>query len=271
MKETLEQIDHFIESLEASKYVSVSDLSCRAAQYLSKSALEDLERKAEHLFVAEQKVVDGVRQFNVVAHAVYYGLTVRKDRLEVGIQELAKVANELSAKGKIHSVLGGFCYIDLAKVAGRADSVTVLFYPLIKINYLQQAAELPFAMSEGQEPDTLGNLDIDLKDGEFYAEVKVHSFNGLKSAVQESIDANIALYLSILPKGTSLISTTECAISDLSRTVEVKFFNPLFLNVKKVELEMERHATLLNDKVEQFNLLTRVHYLNKEGNYLHTR
>lgn len=269
------KLEELMKALEAGKYVSappsisqgaalkINELSEIANKYLSESAKLDLSKKVKQLIVND----DGK-----LYQAIYFSAVVKTGNEEKGIAAIAKIINDLSQHGLIHSCLAPMSSLELARTSSVAKSV-VFCFPLVPMNSVKdcEARYKEFYTLEGGVGPEYDDLTVPLAKGEFLAEVRVtHSLamldkiDGTKS-VQERIQREINKYLKFLPEGTEVVQVTELAVSDLSYPVEVKFRHPEMHDVSKVDLDYVRCVRRVENGIEQYNRFTGITYYDKVG------
>jgi hypothetical protein len=263
LEESLETLEKALEASEHSvttPVLQVEDLSEMAHRYLTAGARYDLSQKATQLI----QIGEDGRVFK----AVYFATRVRSGNQEKAVQALARVVNDLSQRGLIHSCLAPMSSLELARMPNSSPQSVVFCFVLVPESYEAYCSVRykKFFIEEGSVGGALEDLSPVLEDGEFLAEVRVSHVMSMmrqfdpKSLLQREID----LYLAILPSGTVVREVVECAITDLSVPYEVRFFNPLLKRVKKVDLSYVRSAEVVNDKLEQFNVFLGIRYFDKD-------
>ncbi len=274
-QDILKNIEELKAALEASNkardvtpVLQVKDLTEISDKYLTSSAKYDLSQKAYNLSV---KTDDG--QF---FRAVYFATRVRPENEERAVQEIAKVINDLSQRGLIHSCLAPISSLELARMTLQAPQKVVFCFVLIPDSYYEdiKIQYKKISIEEGGVGEALEDLSPRLGDGEFLAAIRVTT-NYLtlesKPDTQKLLQDQIDQYLAILPKGTVVKEVTQCAVTDLSLPYEVKFYNPLMQKVKYVETEYIRDGAVIDNEFKQFNVFTGVRYFDKERNELYKR
>jgi hypothetical protein len=122
-------------------------------------------------------------------------------------------------------------------------------------------ALVQYETPEGGYGKTVGSLEEVTPEGEFSALIRLLPSSLLGDSNPKSrLDDEIQLYLAVLPQGTEVLDVTQCAVVDLSIPYVVRFRNPLMKDFKEVQLEFSREGVVLDDKFEQFSLLTGVKY-----------
>lgn len=271
-----ESLDQLKKALEAGHkniphpVLQVEDEMPRAIRYLNDKAFEKLNIKATANF--ESDIPNG----NPVEQATFFGVAVPSDKLELGIEKMADIANDLANKGLISSTLTPITSIKLAHLAGQVEATAVFFFPLVPIDKVEEIQkEYEYSMGEGDQPKILGSLELELPPGEFYAVTRISHVLSMVKDFSHDINGylldEINEYLAVLPKGTRFLGANVRAITDLSIPYELRFSNPLLQDVKRVELDHMRMATVINDHLEQFNLFLGIRYYGKDNKRLYVR
>jgi hypothetical protein len=220
-----------------------------------------------------------------VAPAVYLSVRVRKDRIEEGIKAISEEVNKFVEKGWVMGCLSPVSSIDLALLMFDHPTSVVFCFPHIKSEFYQDAQTSAYSQPEGGIGPAAHDLDADLAPGEFLADGSIIHFmdaDGRKGAqaTQESLIHNrIEEYLRYLPPGTKFVGYRRCAIMSLAIPIELKFYNELLQNVKRVDMDYVRQVALLTEgegknkkeTLKQFNLFLGLRYfgidpLTKEKN-----
>lgn len=243
----------------------VEDLSNMAHPYLTASARHDLAQKAYQLTVVQ----DG-RVFT----SIYLATRVIKGDEERAVQYLAKVINDLSQRGLIHSTLASISSLDLAISSLTLQSVVFCFVLIPSESHKDVQNMYPeFVMQEGDVGRELYDLSPILSPGEFTTTIRIsHVMNVLQKTakdIREQFQDELNQYIALLPKGTRVRKVVQLAISGLSVDFEVKFYNELLPNVKKVQIEYRRACTPVGESIKQFAVLTGITYSDKDGNFLY--
>ena len=262
-----QELDDLHRAAAKPTYMQIEDLSNLASKYLSASARLDLAQKATSLSV---KTDDG-RFYN----AIYLATRVVKGDEETAVQYLARVINDLSGRGLIHSTLAPISSMQLALSTSVLQSVVFSFVLIPQESHKDVQNLYPeFVMQEGDVGRELYDLSPILSPGEFLAKIRVsHCIAVLQPCEAKDSRAyfqtQLEEYLAVLPKGTRVRKVTQLAITGLSLDFEVKFYNELLQNVKSVELEHRRAGAMINNEFKQFNVLVGVKYIDKDGNFLY--
>ena len=266
-KETQEAIKVLEDALMSDKVdfkaptLVTNDLSAISDKYLSKNAKKSLSKKSRNTTVVEE---------TGTYSCVFFAKRVKKGNEEMAVKHLANIANELDKYGQIHSCLSNILSIELAKIPFQPLASIVICYILVPDSE-KDIIEKKFedsVIEEGKNPKDLGDLTTTLEDGEFLAEIRISCLQNVtytKDLPQREIDS----YLAMLPKGTVVRETVTCAITSLSIPYEVKFYNPLLTEVKRVKLLKQRAVTMVGDKVEQFNVIVGMEYFDKDNEKLY--
>lgn len=266
-----EELDKLQKVLEAGKYnhtpvyqsaLQVEDLSELANKYLSASAKLDVSRKSKLL---ELKNEDGLEY-----KTIYFSAVVKTGNEELAVQEIAKIVNDLSQQGLIHSTLAPISSLQLA-INTRVLKV-VFCFPLVPVSSIEACKTKygKFFTLEGDVGIELEDLSVPLQEGEFLVDIRIahqlamlttKEVKPLKDLVQDEIDR----YLKFLPEGTEVVQVTPLVISDLSAPYEVKFKHPQMYDVSKVELSYTRCVRPLENGLEQYNRYLGLRYFDKSG------
>jgi hypothetical protein len=242
-------------------FLQMQDQMHSAKKYLTENAINDLNRKSESL-IAE--IIDGDNR--KYATTVFFSVQTKTESIEKGVERLSTIMNELSAEGLIHSTLSSIRSIELARMPMKAQTFVVFAYVLIpmeKNEEIKNRYPKEFTI-EGGVGQPLGDLNLDLLDGEFVAEINVSPVIAMMNiegqTTAELLQKQIEQFLVLLPKGTVVKEVTPCAIVSVAYPFEVKFYNPLMQSVKSISVEHVRNVAMIDGRVEQFNLLTGVKY-----------
>lgn len=117
-------------------------------------------------------------------------------------------------------------------------------------------------------------VDVFLPEGQFFADIYLSytalvTLNGnAEHTVEILLLEKIDKYLSVLSKGTGVVSQTRLPNDQLSLCYRVIFNNPLLKQFKEVKLNEVLMAEIVNDKIEQFTLLTGIDYIRHDGTSL---
>lgn len=276
MNDLLESLDELSAALEAAHQapstliqgppVQITDLYETHKDLFSPQSQEALQKPRALSQVLHRDVVNekGVLECQY-SFCQYLCVRVKSENLLEGIQAIASDINALSERGLIDQVLLRPSSVELPKTFGESQSSAVACYVLIPQLRMDEFLSLVKNNTvEGQIGNAIGSLELDLPEGEFLVHVRL-------SAVEYMVDKDtrlneeIALYLAVLPKGTELVSITECGVSQLSLGYEVRFRNPLMKQFKEVRLVQVRMAEAVDDRIVQFNLLHHVEYILRDG------
>ena len=269
---TPESLKNLVDALEAGladsstiskSPIAVEDLSNLAEKYLTRSAKYDLQNKSCYLVRKED---DGT-----FYRCIYFAVQVREDNVEGGIQMIAPAINKLSEDGLIHSTLAGVSSVKLAKMPLKDLAIAVFCYVLVpdsKYDEIKQKYK-DICVEEGGVPSEGESFEPKLETGEFLAQIRLSAvFCQEYSSTSERLDKEIQNYLKVLPEGTIVRNVTECAITDLSIPFEVKFYNPLMSEFKRVELTYIRTCARIGEHIETFNLLLGIGYQRLNGEWV---
>jgi hypothetical protein len=238
------------------------ELEDLAKKYLSKETLEATSKKATSQVIC----YDDGRKFI----STYLGVIVKNENIEKGVAEISRALNDLASKGYIHSCLIQMSSVEMAKIPKQHDCSAVLSYvltPVEKDDEIKLIADKFLITPQGLTSDHFDNLNINLPEGQFFVEVQISLASSLinKKNTEETVKEKIDEYLSILPKGTQIISVKKCAIISLALDYEVVLYHPLMKSFREVKLTYERHAEVIDDKIEQFSLLRSVEYIKRDA------
>ncbi len=116
-------------------------------------------------------------------------------------------------------------------------------------------------------------MSVEFEQGHFTADIEVSlaaaMLRGLRDDSQELTRDVVAEYLAILPSGTTIIETAPMQdVVGLFLKTRVRFFNLLLAQVKRVELQKGRGATMLNDTIHQYDVITGMKYFDENGKEL---
>jgi hypothetical protein len=262
LEKALEHTEH---TLSVGTTTQVEDLTTIANPYLTRSACYDLDNKALHQII---KYDDG-RTYR----CLYLAVRCKTGNEEKGVKAIAKVINDLSSRGLIHSCLAPISSVKLALTSFQPQSAVFCFVHVPESQLdLCKVLYKGIQVEEGGVSDEIEDLRPVLEDGEFLAEVRVSSIVSLLGsrfdtyvAVQDQID----LYLAVLPKGTQVKSVVKLAVNDFSIPYCVKFFNPLMKQIKKVSFDYVRCGEIIDEKFVQFNLYQGIRYFDADEKELY--
>lgn len=274
IEKALEEAQKLLNEIEADRSltkgpaIQVNEENDLSSLYLSEGAQNVMKNKAFNQTV--------VKNDGTTFTAMYFAKRVRKDNKESAVKELALIMNELVQDGLVDSMLAPISSLELALQSFEVPSIAVFFFPLVPADEYDRLFNKyrNIAIVEGQMPDSADDLRQQMSDGEFLAQIRIspmHEYLNKNYDTYRALSDQIDTFLAVLPKGTQLVYVKETAINDLSLPYEVKFYNPLMKSVKYVELDHTRVAERIgDDKVEQFNLLTKVKYLDFDRKELYT-
>lgn len=258
LNETLKEIEKSAKDLVVGPPLQVTDHLDQATFYLSKAAILALSKKATTQVVQ----VPGTMQAFM---AIYLCGVVKSDNTEHGVKKIASVSNVLAEKGYIHSCLAHMSSIKFAQIPKQYDSSVVFCFPLVPADKVEEIRALSEGLmtEEGGIGLRLDKEEKELPEGQFYGEVylTVHPFDGLSK--EDSLKKHIQEYLNVLPEGTEVVSTKQCAIVSLAVPYEVIFSNPLMKAFKEVKLNHTRHCEIVDGHLKQFNLFNSIEYIKR--------
>lgn len=271
MSQALEELQELLDKLEkeakekAPSSIQVEDLSAVAHKYLSASARHDLSQKAY-----QSTVLENGRFFN----PIYLATRVIKGDEERAVQYLAKVLNDLSQRGLIHSTLAPISSIELALSSSVKTSGVFCFVLIPSESHKDVQNMYPeFVIQEGDVGRELYDLSPILSPGEFTTTIRIsQAMNMLQSQTKDPhahFQKELDQYIALLPEGTRVRKVVQLAVTGLSFDFEVKFYNELLPNVKKVEIQYMRAVTPVGESLKQFHVITGVNYYDKDGNHLY--
>lgn len=275
MSKIKESLDALQKTLEAGDYDAKRDLiqsssplqtidqSDLASQFLSEKAQQALSNKAYSQVIQTPGTTDDYV-------CIYLSVTVKTKNIAKGVELICNSLNTLADKDLIHSTLARPASISLAKVFGQAPTSAVYSFVLVPMSRKKESEDLAiYVKQDGEMGNSIEDLSVELNEGEFLAHISVSNILFNRKPYDSSSDSvlhnKIEQYISILPKGTELVSITKCAIMDLSISYEVRFRNLLMKDYKEVRLEYRREAVRMgDDKIESFNLLTGIEYVKRD-------
>jgi hypothetical protein len=235
-----------------------------AASFLTPEALATQKKSA-----MTQVVVEG----DTVYMCTYFAKHVpdtEADKLNT-CKQLAKVINELTNNNLIHSTLAPISSMKLAETDPfQKPAIVVFTFVLVPSHKLEDIREQYTSemVKEGEIPNKEGNFEIETKEGEFFASIRVYGKD--EEQVSSLVESEIETYLQILPKGTQVVSKRTLAPLSLYLETEVKFFNPLLSKVKYITLNYIRDCIEISGEIQVFNILQSITYLDKNKNPLYT-
>lgn len=238
--------------------LNVKDLSEVAKPFLSPAAAQAMSRRSDRLLVLE----DGKTY-----EAIFITRRFKESSEAKAAQAVAEELNKLASAGLIHSVLAPISSIKLARMPGEESSIAAFCYPLVP---QARMAEVD-ALVRHQAMENFGQADedlsLDLPEGDFCAVINLSPTRAMvtEETLESMLKDEICQYTSVLPPGTSVVSTTRCAILTLAIPYEVIFRNPIMKDFRKVELSHRREAAIVNGKLEEFDLLTKITYVRRDG------
>jgi hypothetical protein len=239
--------------------LEIKDLTEVARPFLSHASTMAMSRKSDRILVLE-----GSKTYE----AIYIVRRFKASSESKAAQAVAEEVNKLASAGLIHSVLAPISSIKLARRPGEEDSIAVFCYPLVPQDRMAEVNSLVqhVPMERFGLPDE--DLSLDLPEGDFYAVVNLSPTRIALSAGEQSEDVleeEIQRYLSVLPRGTTVVAKRACSVVSLAIPYEVIFRNPLMKDFRKVELTDSRQSVKVDGKIEVFDLLTKVTYVRRDG------
>lgn len=249
----------------------VEDLSKFVDSRLSPAAQAAMAKKSKSLIVVDKAT-------NETFKCVYFGIRIRNENIPLAARKMADIANDLASRGLIYSTLCPISSIQLAKMPCEAPTSVVALYVLVPIamaDHLSKTHE--HSIQEGECPLPLGDISLLLEPGEFVAAANIRHIlhlkeNGSPYDISADLFGIVQEYLQVLPPGTKFLGANKCAMISLAVPYELHFYNPLLVEVKKIEMDHVRSATMVsNDKIEGFHLLTEVRYFGADGKRLFDR
>lgn len=277
-KELTETLKQLTDALEAGSKtytkpaaLQVDDRTELLKKYLNPESLKAIGLpKATQLIRFEKKGVCSHR-------VVFYGVRVRTDQIEKGVEKMASIINDLASKGQIHSFLATCSSLELFRLPGEVQTSVVVCYPMVPIALAEELdrTKPKYIVSEGDSypasDDPNESFRLELPSGQFMAYVRVSHFSSMADndhgyEVSGTLFKIVQDHLKLLPEGTKFLGANKCAITDLSVPYELFFENKLLQNVSRIELDYVRDiAVLEKDVVEQFNRLMGIRYYDKNG------
>lgn len=229
-----------------------------SSKYLTKEAKDSLAKKATQQVYRYE---DGS-----IYMTAYLSTIIKKENVEKGVKAICEILNELAAKGYIHSCLAPPSSIELVKITKQHESRAVFCFPLVPVDKMEEIKEIAKGLmtTEGEIGKSLESLDMELPEGQFFAEVNISAFQNTDSKPDKVIDT----YLNLLPEGTEVISVKKCPIMSLTIPYEVILYNPLMKSIKEVKLNYIRQYATTGNKLKEFNLLTSIEYIKRDGTSL---
>jgi hypothetical protein len=238
--------------------MEVKDLTEVARPFLSHASTMAMGRKASTLTVLE-----GGKTYK----AIYIIRRFKASSESKAAQAVAEEINKLASAGLIHSVLAPITSIKLDRMPGEEDRIAVFCYPLVPQDRMAEVDALVrhTSMERFQLPDE--DLSLDFPEGDFYAVINLSPARSALTGEQleDALEEEIQKYLSVLPRGTTVVAKRACSAVSLAIPYEVIFRNPLMKDFRKVELADSRQSVKVDGKIEVFDLLTKVTYIRRDG------
>ena len=275
-KTTLEEIEALQKALEVDRYVpseiasgvalKIHDQTELAKKYLTQKTIDDLSRESRTQTVMGR---DGSP-----CRSIYFCVTTRKDNIEKGVELISQVINQLSADSLIESRLAPISSLGLFGLPMQIATAAVFCFVHVPVDKIEEikARHNKYWVEEGGVGPCIDDIKAPLEDGEFFAEIRITTFLASKIGTIDKgalLQSRIDQFLTVLPKGTVVKSVKQCDVTDLCIPYEVKFYNPLLKQIKQVETEYVRCAEIVDGKLEQFNLLTGIKYMDADGKKLY--
>jgi hypothetical protein len=215
MSKIEESIDKLKKALNSGSYSSpliegsplnIKDLSGQSRKYLTEKSVKDLGVKTTTI---TRKMDDGT-----LYNTIYFRAVVRIGNEEKAIKEIAVAVNQLTMENKIVGCLSDFSSVELPKVPLKAPPSVVFCFVMVNSKYIPDI-ESRFGniiASEGSiGSNIIEDLEIELKDGEFLAEIRVSSSVAQMANADDLLQKEIDLYLATLPQGTVVLEKNQCA------------------------------------------------------------
>lgn len=119
----------------------VTEHTTLAAKYLTPEAVAAMSGpKATRLMLVTK---DGL-----VAKCLYFSCIVETERIEAGVEAMAKIANDMAAKGQIHSVLAPISSIELS-IEGLKLPHAVFLFILVPAAHIAELEQHEYHNLEG--------------------------------------------------------------------------------------------------------------------------
>lgn len=261
IKEGLERLTALVDSTKTEDHtpaLQVEDFTDMANAFLNSEAKEAMTRKSQFLT-------------NAGNTCVYFGIQIADDNIDYGLKILADIANDMAERKLITKVLAPISGIKLARIPMQKQTSILFFYPLVPDNKLEFVRNFyKYQVKDVCNPEPVGDLKIQIEKGDFVYNCQISSLNLIGSKDPEQIlEENIEKCLKILPEGTVVRSITKCAIVSLSIPYQIIFHNSLMSDIKEVQFLYARHCSVVGETVKQFNLITGITYLDKDGKDIH--
>lgn len=260
--EQLEELNEILKTEQVQRELvltEITDQSEIAKSMLSEKALNAISKKSNTLIYTDESGVYA---------RVSFGAQTKTKNISNGISVVCKVLNALAEKDLIHSCLTPPSSIALAKMPFKEFTSASFSFVLVPTDRKKEVEALTgCSFEDGSLPEPIESLDIELKEDEFFTEIRISAYNKLENkSKEELLQEEIQNYLNILPKGTEVVEVVPCALIALSYPYEVRFHNPLMKDYREVRLEYNREIVKMSeDKIEQFNLLRSVEYIRKDA------
>ena len=198
---------------------------------------------------------------------IYLNVITKTTNIPLGLKKICHDLNTLAEHGLIHSCLAEPSSVDLNQYGLSAPSSAIYSFVLVPSDKMDLAKSLCETSTEdGKFGKTLEPLDLPQDPGDFHALISIsHGSTLVSSNPQSMIDDQIALYLSVLPKGTQVVSIQKQAVQTLALNYLVHFRNPLMASYKEVRMNKTRDVVVIDDKMVQFNRFDGIEYIKKDS------
>ncbi len=248
--------------------LKTTDLSEMADPYLGDKAKEVLKVKCNtYLNVFNEDIGNG-QHLRKVASPVFLSITVRTDKIQEGVEVIAKEFNRLAELGAVKSVMTPISTLKLAPQYMRCDASGVYCFFHANPEFYDEAKKSPLSVEEGGTGKELHSLDVERKPGEFFVLTYITAFSRFTDKKKEEVKIFEIVndYLKILPEGTKLVDYRIPAGYDLNTPVELKFYNSKMKDFKEVQIKCTYYNTydVETNEFIQFNLLSSVKYIKND-------
>lgn len=89
--------------------------------------------------------------------------------------------------------------------------------------------------------------------------------------IKKTIESEISLVLSLMPRGATHVSSEQGNVLSLSIPFVLTFEHPLFEDGTRFEFDMERACHKIDDRIEQYTVLSGFRYIKPDGNFKYKR
>lgn len=252
--------------IETGPSLEVTDMFEQALDHLSCEAAEAIKPIEKTL---------SYQRNGETYRAMYLSVVTNVDSLDKGLKAICQDLNELAHLGLIKSALSRPSFLKLARIPGSNELRAVFAFvhvPESRRAYAEGMVKHLQADETGPDmSNPIGDITPILGDGEFF----VFARRAVVADMFEPHQSNeawihdvVQQHLNVLPKGTQLVSITQCTVTDLSVPYEIKFRNPLLKKCREVQIEWVRMCEVIDDSVKQFNLMLGVRYIAHDGKVL---